>query len=112
MNYVILIYFRHKKTQSHFCNRVFDLRAWQFPTFTWQTATLSSALRAFTSEFGMGSGGSRLLCSPSKLVFAEMILQENGKSVTSRCIVKIAYNTKGKTDWVLYGQASRAISTC
>jgi hypothetical protein len=44
------------------------LRAWQFPTFAWQTATLSSALSGFTSEFGMGSGGSRSLWSPSKLV--------------------------------------------
>lgn len=46
----------------------FVLRAWQFPTFAWQTATLSSALSGFTSEFGMGSGGSRSLWSPSKLV--------------------------------------------
>ncbi len=43
--------------------------AWQFPTFAWQTATLSSALSGFTSEFGMGSGGSRSLWSPSKLVW-------------------------------------------
>ena len=46
----------------------FNIRAWQFPTFAWQTATLSSALSGFTSEFGMGSGGSRSLWSPSKLV--------------------------------------------
>ena len=46
----------------------FQIRAWQFPTFAWQTATLSSALSGFTSEFGMGSGGSRSLWSPSKLV--------------------------------------------
>ncbi len=44
------------------------LKAWQFPTFAWQPATLSSALKGFTSEFGMGSGGSLSLCSPSKLV--------------------------------------------
>ena len=42
--------------------------AWRFPTFAWQTATLSSALGGFTSEFGMGSGGSRPLWSPSSLV--------------------------------------------
>ncbi len=45
------------------------LGAWQFPTFTWQTATLSSALSGFTSEFGMGSGGSRSLWSPSNSVY-------------------------------------------
>jgi len=44
------------------------IRAWRFPTFAWQSATLSLALSGFTSEFGMGSGGSRSLCSPSKLV--------------------------------------------
>ena len=32
---------RHKKTRSAIlAKRVLDLRAWQFPTFTWQTATL------------------------------------------------------------------------
>jgi hypothetical protein len=46
------------------------LGAWRFPTFTWQTATLSSALGGFTSEFGMGSGGSRPLWSPSKRVWS------------------------------------------
>jgi hypothetical protein len=47
----------------------FRIRAWRCPTFTWQPATLSSALSGFTSEFEMGSGGSRSLCSPSKLVW-------------------------------------------
>ena len=32
------------------------------------TPTLSSALNVFTSEFGMDSGGSHALLSPSKLV--------------------------------------------
>ncbi len=31
--------------------------AWQFPTLAWGDPTLPSALRRFTSEFGMGSGG-------------------------------------------------------
>ncbi len=48
----------------------FRISAWQFPTFAWQHATLSSALSGFTSEFGMGSGGSRSLWSPSKLVWS------------------------------------------
>ena len=42
--------------------------AWRFPTFARQTAALSSALDGFTSEFGMGSGGSRPLWSPSNSV--------------------------------------------
>ena len=50
----------------------FRISAWQFPTFAWQTATLSSALSGFTSEFGMGSGGSRSLWSPSKRVRSAM----------------------------------------
>jgi hypothetical protein len=56
-----------KKTQAKRLGFLI-LRAWQFPTFAWQTATLSSALNGFTSEFGMGSGGSHSLWSPSKLV--------------------------------------------
>jgi hypothetical protein len=36
--------------------------------FHMANATLSSALSVFTSEFGMGSGGTRSLWSPGKLV--------------------------------------------
>jgi len=34
---------------------------WQFPTLAWGDPTLPSALRRFTSEFGMGSGGTTAL---------------------------------------------------
>ena len=37
--------------------------AWQWPTLTWGNPTLPSALSGFTSEFEMGSGGSRSLWS-------------------------------------------------
>ena len=40
--------------------------AWRCPTLTWAKPTLPSALLCFTSEFGMGSGGSTMLWSPSK----------------------------------------------
>ncbi len=40
--------------------------AWQFPTLTWGDPTLPSALRRFTSEFGMGSGGTTALSPPGK----------------------------------------------
>ena len=40
--------------------------AWQFPTLTWGDPTLPSALRRFTSEFGMGSGGTTALKPPGK----------------------------------------------
>ncbi len=59
---------QNQKNPSHENDLGFKLKAWQFPTFTWLTATLSSALSGFTAEFGMGSGGSRSLCSPGKLV--------------------------------------------
>ena len=45
-----------------FC--LFD--AWQFPTLAWGDPTLPSALRRFTSEFGMGSGGTTALSPPGK----------------------------------------------
>ncbi len=40
--------------------------AWQFPTLAWGSPTLPSALRRFTSEFGMGSGGTTALSPPGK----------------------------------------------
>ena len=40
--------------------------AWQFPPLAWGDPTLPSALRRFTSEFGMGSGGTTALSPPGK----------------------------------------------
>ena len=40
------------------------VKTWQCPTLTWGGPTLSSALNRFTTEFGMGSGGSSLLWLP------------------------------------------------
>ncbi len=44
------------------------LEAWRCPTLTWGDPTLPSALLRFTAEFGMESGGSITLWSPSKFV--------------------------------------------
>jgi hypothetical protein len=49
--------------------RLYKLDAWRCPTLTWGGPTLPSALQCFTSEFGMGSGGSKVLWSPSKILF-------------------------------------------
>ena len=46
---------------------LFDV--WQFPTLTWGVPTLPSALRRFTSEFGMGSGGTTALKPPDKFFY-------------------------------------------
>ncbi len=53
-----------KAHPSGWALHVFD--AWQFPTLTWGDPTLPSALRRFTSEFGMGSGGTTALSPPGK----------------------------------------------
>ena len=45
--------------------------AWQFPTLAWGDPTLPSALRRFTSEFGMGSGGTTALKPPGKFFVPE-----------------------------------------
>ena len=53
-----LPFFSKQTQKGHPCGwplHLFD--AWQFPTLTWGDPTLPSALRRFTSEFGMGSGG-------------------------------------------------------
>ncbi len=46
----------------------------QFPTLTWGDPTLPSALRRFTSEFGMGSGGTTALSPPGKFCCQKRIL--------------------------------------
>ena len=61
--------FQEDTTQKASCFRMrlsalFD--AWQFPTLAWGDPTLPSALRRFTSEFGMGSGGTTALVPPGK----------------------------------------------
>ena len=45
--------------------------AWRFPTLTWGDPTLPSALRRFTSEFGMGSGGTTALRPPGKFCLSD-----------------------------------------
>ncbi len=56
-----------KAHPSGWAFHLFD--AWQFPTLTWGDPTLPSALRRFTSEFGMGSGGTTALSPPGKFCF-------------------------------------------
>ena len=72
-------------------------------------ATLPSALVCFTSEFGMGSGGSRPLWSSGKTDDhwgtrwnVMLISFERGFRVALRY---------PQLSWVLYSQAARAIST-
>ncbi len=55
---------KKKLSLSTELSALFD--AWQFPTLTWGDPTLPSALRRFTSEFGMGSGGTTALVPPGK----------------------------------------------
>ena len=43
---------------------------WRCPTLTWGIPTLPSALRHFTSEFGMDSGRTTALWSPEYSVLA------------------------------------------
>ena len=47
----------------------FLIDVWQFPTLAWGDPTLPSALRRFTSEFGMGSGGTTALKPPDKFFY-------------------------------------------
>ena len=42
----------------------FTFSTWRCPTLTWGSPTLPSAHRRFTSEFGMGSGGTTALSPP------------------------------------------------
>ena len=61
---------KHKNKRPSLPTEPFVLfDAWQFPTLTWGDPTLPSALRRFTSEFGMGSGGTTALSPPGKFCF-------------------------------------------
>ena len=53
--------------------------------FHMNNATLSSALSRITAEFGMGSGGSNSLWSPSKIVTIENIYKKQSKSKSHQC---------------------------
>ena len=53
------------------------IKAWQFPTLAWGDPTLPSALRRFTSEFGMGSGGTTALRPPGKFCFIRPLLRSD-----------------------------------
>ncbi len=70
---------------------LFDAR--QFPTLAWGDPTLPSALRRFTSEFGMGSGGTTALVPPGKfccqkrIFYTDAALAAFVKSVTYFCML-------------------------
>ena len=65
--------------------------AWQFPTLTWGDPTLPSALRRFTSEFGMGSGGTAALRPPGKFCLPR---RPTGRAEYIRYRLKISRLTK------------------
>ena len=70
------------------------INAWQFPTLAWGDPTLPSALRRFTSEFGMGSGGTTALRPPGKffvplkrIFYPDTALASLVNSVTYLCML-------------------------
>ena len=109
---------RNKKGPPVLSERgAFGLGAWQCPTFAWGS-TLSSALGGFTSEVGMGSGGSRPPWPPGNSVWRPRLwagLPVSG-SVGARGECRVVAPSSpaprpAQAAWALYGQASRAIST-
>ena len=58
--------YRRKKAPDFRPGLLHLFDAWQFPTLAWGDPTLPSALRRFTSEFGMGSGETTALKPPGK----------------------------------------------
>lgn len=77
-------------------------------------------MRRFTTEFGMGSGGSNALWSSSKLVAASGFSRCSELGMWYQLVLRVLANLRhycrlqpsnSQIVWVLYGQASRAIST-
>ena len=114
--------------------RGFVFKGWRWPTLTWGSPTLPSAILLFTSEFGMGSGGSKALWSSAKLAWFVVGLMTCLKSasrgpnrvadykvVLMLCVSFFRWlltcpaitDCRVRTHQLiqLYGQASRAIST-
>ena len=73
--------------------------------------TLSSALSSFTSEFGMDSGGTHSLMSPGKLVWPISKYFTESAKIWIKSNFTCTDLFKTQNTLVLYGQASRAIST-
>ena len=69
--------------------------AWQFPTLTWGDPTLPSALRRFTSEFGMGSGGTTALSPPGKFCFQHVLRTHRVICITLKIFSQIRQNSFG-----------------
>ena len=64
-----LLRFTHSKSPELMFRAFGWFDARQCPTLAWGDPTLPSALRRFTSEFGMGSGGTTALLPPCKFCF-------------------------------------------
>ena len=75
LNYRSTEFLRFITTGCHPGLLQFD--AWQFPTLTWGDPTLPSALRRFTSEFGMGSGGTTALQPPGKFCLSDRFMRSD-----------------------------------
>ena len=86
-------FFSGLKTQKTLTVRsgLSQLDAWQFPTLAWGDPTLPSALRRFTSEFGMGSGGTAALRPPGKFCLPR---RPSGRAEYIRHKLKISRLTK------------------
>jgi hypothetical protein len=65
---VVNAFFSTPESKKPAVRRVSLIGTWQCPTLTWGNPTLPSALIRFTSEFGMGSGGTVSLWLPRNLV--------------------------------------------
>ena len=73
--------YRRKKTPNFRSGLLHLFDAWQFPTLAWGDPTLPSALRRFTSEFGMGSGGTTALKPPGKFFMQKRTTFASAKSL-------------------------------
>ena len=73
--------------------------------------TLPSALSGFTSEFEMGSGGTRSLWPPGKTFTIWKLQIQYPVVIQHFHVCDLVALLTTQTTWVLYGQAARAIST-
>ena len=72
-----------------FLTGVHSISTWRCPTLTWGSPTLPSAFRRFTSEFGMGSGGTTALSPPGLFVLdLRLSFTSSSLSLSSLCFIR------------------------
>ena len=81
------------------------ISVWKWPTLTWGDPTLPSARLRFTSEFGMGSGGTTMLWFPDKFSGADTQNRTGDLILTKDALYRLSHiSTKLLNNYASYSK--------